>query len=258
MSINATAATTRSLPAGKLYEIATRFFFGNVRARLRLVTAKVERGSDWFGKSEFFFGVTVKPRQVDFELFHQSPEAENCYGPFSTEDFTDSRVGCDWADPNTRLIWEGCLDASKLAPDSDRGDVIDMVLRIDIYVGERDIYGVGFSDNVIFRKQYYLRAVLDDQLTLFRHVGEQFMQKEKEYGKYIPKDEDVMTPTASGWEFLIGGTGFRATLGLELDYIPEDGSAVPLRDRIAANGARSVIGKSGMPSPSSETSVPGA
>ena len=65
------------------YEIATRFFFGDVLARLRLVKADVTRGGDWFGQSEFFFGVSIKPRQVDFELFHQSSEAENCYGPFT-------------------------------------------------------------------------------------------------------------------------------------------------------------------------------
>jgi PGAP1-like protein len=240
------------------YEIATRFFFGNVRARLRLVAAKVERGGDWFGKSEFFFGVAVKPRQVDFELFHQSAEAENCYGPFSKEDFTDSAVDVGWADPKTRLIWEGCLDASKLAPDPDRGGMIDMVLRIDVYVGERDTYGVGFSDNVIFRKQYYLRALMDQQLTLFRHTGEQFMQKDREFGKFVPKSEDVMIENASGWEFAVGGTGFTATLALELDYVPEDGPSIPLRDRIASSGVRGVLGKSGMPSPSSETSVPGA
>jgi alpha-beta hydrolase superfamily lysophospholipase len=240
------------------YEIATRFFFGNVRARLRLVAAKVERGGDWFGKSEYFFGVSVKPRQVDFELFHQSTEAENCYGPFAKEDFSDSSGEFNWADPRTRLIWEGFLDASKLSPDPHRGGLVDMVLRIDIYVGERDKYGVGFSDNVIFRKQYYLRAVLGEQLTLFRHTGEQFMQKEKEHGKYVPKREDHMTETPSGWEFPVGGTGFTATLGLELDYIPEDGPAIPLRGHILTSGLRGVTGKSAMPSPSSETSVPGA
>ena len=35
---------------------------------------------------------------------------------------------------------------------------MDMVLRADVYVGERDTFGIGFSDNVIFRKQFYLRA----------------------------------------------------------------------------------------------------
>ena len=30
------------------------------------------------------------------------------------------------------------------------------------YLGERDLFGVGFSDNVVFRKQYYARAIFDD------------------------------------------------------------------------------------------------
>ena len=71
------------------FEVATRFFFGNIKVRLKLVKAKVTRGKDLFGKSEFFFGVSIKPRYVDFELFHQSAEAENCYGPFSKEDLSD-------------------------------------------------------------------------------------------------------------------------------------------------------------------------
>ena len=130
---------------------------------------------------------------------------------------------------------------------------------MDIYVGERDRYGMGFSDNVIFRKQYYLRAVLGEQLTLFRHTGEQFMQKEKEEaGSTLPEVEDFMTETASGWEFRIGGTGFTGSLGLELDYVPEEGPCIPLRDYIGTNGARGLSGKSGMPSPSTETSIPGA
>ena len=33
--------------------------------------------------------MSVKPRRVDFELFHQSAEAENCYGPFRTADLSD-------------------------------------------------------------------------------------------------------------------------------------------------------------------------
>ena len=65
------------------FEIATRFFFGN-SARGSLSSGHITRGLDLFGKSEFFFGVAIKPRAVDFELFHQSAEAENCYGPFET------------------------------------------------------------------------------------------------------------------------------------------------------------------------------
>ena len=44
-----------------------------------------------------------------------------------------------------------------------------MVLRMDCYVGERDSHGLGFSDNVIFRKQYYVRAILSGPLTLYCH-----------------------------------------------------------------------------------------
>jgi hypothetical protein len=58
------------------FEIATRLFFGNLAVRLNLVKAKVTRGKDVFGKSEFFFGVSIKPRKVDFDLFHQSVEAD--------------------------------------------------------------------------------------------------------------------------------------------------------------------------------------
>jgi hypothetical protein len=84
------------------FEIGTRFFFGNVRARLRLVSAQVHRGKDLFGKSECFFRVSIKPRRVGFDLFHQSPEAENCYGPFSQVDLNDPEPGFGWLDP-TRL-----------------------------------------------------------------------------------------------------------------------------------------------------------
>jgi pimeloyl-ACP methyl ester carboxylesterase len=62
------------------YEIATRFFQGNVRARLRLIEGKIERGGDWIGKSEFFFGVSIKPRGVDFELFHQARTPRTAMG----------------------------------------------------------------------------------------------------------------------------------------------------------------------------------
>jgi hypothetical protein len=232
------------------YEIATRFFFGDTRARLKLVTARVTRGHDYFGRSEFFFGVSIKPRKVDFDLFHQSVEAENCYGPFTKDDLTDTEVGMPWADPATRLIWEGYLDTSRLVKDPVRG-VTDMVLRLDFYVGERDTYGVGFSDNVIFRKQYYLRAVLDGPLVLYRHADERFMSKD-----YVPPDPDRCRETASGWSFMVSGTGFEATFEIELDHVPEDGDPVPLR--AGATHAATDEMRTAMPRPAGETDAPGA
>lgn len=235
------------------YEIATRFFFGNVRMRLLLQSASVMRGGDWFGKSEFFFGVCIKPRQVDFELFHQSAEAENCYGPFREADLSDPVIDFPWANSARKLIWEGYLDTSKLIKDPERG-VKDMVLRLDFYVGERDTYGVGFSDNVIFRKQYYLRAVLEDPLTLYRHEDEKFMKKD-----YVAPVPDKMTQDQTGWSFEVKGTGFKATLGVELDYVPLDGSPVPLLDYMEElPGSQMGEEFSAMPTPTGETAIPGA
>jgi pimeloyl-ACP methyl ester carboxylesterase len=212
------------------FEVATRFFFGNIKVRLNLLTAKVKRGKDLFGKSEFFFGVSIKPRRVDFELFHQSAEAENCYGPFSKEDLSDKSadgVSFNWADGDRgeRLIWEGWLDtgASALATDRPRetargGDAQkpaqpdDIVIRLDFYLGERDLFGIGFSDNVVFRKQYYARAVFDnvsDLATLRElvlHTGEDFTDP--------AQAKPMRKKSLTAWEFDITGTGFDATFGL--------------------------------------------
>ena len=88
----------------------------------------------------------------------------------------------------------------------------DIVMRLDFYLGERDLFGIGFSDNVVFRKQYYARAVFDDvsDLATLRelvlHTGEDFTDRTK------AETMDRKSPTT--WEFDIGGTGFKATFGL--------------------------------------------
>ena len=119
---------------------------------------------------------------MDFDLFHQSVEAENCYGPFSATDedgdvdFSEplEKLAFEWAD-DQRLIWEGYLDTSQVMPDPSTG-VRDMVFRLDFYVGERDLFGIGFSDNVVFRKQYYLRTLLnEDPPQLYLLNNESFM-----------------------------------------------------------------------------------
>lgn len=216
------------------FEIATRFFFGNLKARLNLVSAKVKRGKDLFGKSEFFFGVSIKPRGVDFELFHQSVEVENCYGPFSKEDLSDTSadgIAFNWVDGDKgdRVIWEGWLDTGAITLGTDRprkdaketGDAAqspsDIVMRLDFYVGERDLFGIGFSDNVVFRKQYYVRAVfgdLDDLRsvqTLALHTGEDFNDPTLSL--------EMSKKAANIWEFDVSGTGFEATLRLTFDPV---------------------------------------
>jgi hypothetical protein len=202
------------------FEVATRFFFGNVRSRLRLVKAKITRGKDWFGKSEFFLGISIKPRAVDFELFHQSADAENCYGPFSQEDLSDKNIAFPFADDN-KLIWEGYLDTRAILED-DSINPKDMVMRLDFYLGERDLLGIGFSDNLIFRKQYYIRALLPPIMKLYLHTGEEFAQE-----GFNPSNDREMRRTADGWEFDVLGTGFEGTFRIEIDQVPEEGEPIP-------------------------------
>jgi PGAP1-like protein len=214
--------------ARESFEIATRFFFGNIHARLRLVKGKVLRGKDFFGKSEFFFGVSIKPRKVDFDLFHQSTEAENCYGPFSKEDadgnvnFSEKQneLAFPWAD-DQKLIWEGNLDTSQVIPDPSTS-VRDLVLRLDFYVGERDLFGLGFSDNVVFRKQYYVRGLMQKPIALYLHTDERFVSKD-----FQPAPSDQMKKNDGHWQFNVTGTGFEGTFSIELYEIPEEGQPVP-------------------------------
>lgn len=211
--------------AREAFEVATRFFHGDVHARINLISAEVTRGLDRFGKkSEIFFGMSVKPRRVDFELFHQSAEAENCYGPFRTPDLSDAldEKAFGWAGPE-RLIYEGWFDTSRISPAGlervTSAEQRDLVIRLDFYVGERDLLGIGFSDNVIFRKQYYLRAVAAGPESLAASLETIQM--------YLYDDEDF-TDTAARqslafengtWSFAIGGPGFTAQLGVQLERV---------------------------------------
>jgi pimeloyl-ACP methyl ester carboxylesterase len=221
------------------YEVAMRFFHGSHRVRLWLDRAEVRRGKDWFGRSEFYFGVSIKPRYVDFNLFHQSPEAENCYGPFAKADFSDclpdltaelrkplamagdSTTG--WAGPD-RLIWEGWIDAGAKPEETAPG----LVFRLDVYVGERDSYGIGFSDNVIFRKQYYVQALPGEPLGLFIHTGEELLsargpKTRDELDRLAEDDPDApvqrAVPQRAGgqWSFVARGTGFEGTFRLAIE-----------------------------------------
>jgi hypothetical protein len=204
-----------------------RFFHGDVRARLRLADARVTRGKDAFGRSEFFLGVCIKPRLVDFELFHQSAEAENCYGPFHHEkldDVLDDR-GFDWLEPEDRTVWEGWLDTRVRRAGRSAGD---LVIRLDVYVGERDSWGMGFSDNLVFQKQYYLQAFPEPPVRLFLHTGEQYLSDQRptdtaellrlvEAASAEDGEAVVACAEVNGeWQFPVRGTGFTATFGLRL------------------------------------------
>ena len=192
------------------FEIATRFFHGDIHARLRLVEAQISKGRDWLGKSEFFIGVSLKPRGVDFDLFHQSKEAENCYGPFRNNELDDTDVAFDWLGPDRtrRVLYEGWLDSGQAPPEAD-----DLVMRLETYVGERDLFGIGFSDNLIHHGHCYVQATLDDGLKLFKHAGE----------KFTDAGEPLQQLPDRTWLLPITGDGFQAKFGIELSFVPEEG-----------------------------------
>lgn len=224
------------------YEVTMRFLHGTHKVSLWLEEASITRGGDWFGNSEFYFGVSIKPRYVDFELFHQSAEAENCYGPFSSADLSDplpeladelrrplAEPGdrtTGWAGPD-RLIWEGWIDGRIKPSDEARG----MVFRLDVYVGERDVHGIGFSDNVIFRKQYYVQVFPGSDAELFLHTGEQYLSErgtndaarlreiaaaDAHLGVKAPVQRLQEIQGRPGWYLDVEGTGFTARLRIAI------------------------------------------
>jgi pimeloyl-ACP methyl ester carboxylesterase len=220
------------------FEVAMRFLHGDVYARLRLVDGRVTRGKDAFGRSEFFLGVCIKPRGVDFELFHQSAEAENCYGPFNSvrldDDITERGFG--WADPAERLVWEGWLDTRARSGAGPARN--DLVVRFDVYLGERDSWGLGFSDNRVFQKQYYVQAFSQPELRLYLHTGEQYLSAQRpadatELIRVVDRaaraddDPSVIACESQDGEWLlpVKGTGFEATFGLRLTRVDADISA---------------------------------
>ena len=103
-------------------------------------------------------------------------------------------------------------------PDKSTG-LKDLVFRLDFYVGERDLFGIGFSDNVVFRKQYYLRTVasVPPELYLLTMRGSWTTARPPHRPRPLPRTEQ-------GWTFDVGGTGFKGTFQVEIDNLPDEGT----------------------------------
>ena len=193
-----------------------RFLFGNTRMRVFLDSASVKRKSDIFGRDEVYIGLSIKARRLDFELFHQSAAAENCYGPFSKPDLLDGTV--TWAGAN-RLIWEGFLDGTA-RPDGSS----DIALRLSLYVGERDLTGIGFSDEVLMQEPIYLQMRNTTQtFSMFSHPDMGFSDPaSRRRGSELAAGPD-------GWRLDLANDRFECTLRFEVDTIPVEGLPRPLK-----------------------------
>lgn len=149
------------------FELAARFFFGDVRASIRISSAEIRKRYDGYralsgfldGKPEFYVGFSVKPRQVDFFLHQQDKESENCFGPIDHHVLEPSDFVFDRED-HTRdgLIYEGVFNYA-LRGHNAAGEE-NLVFRFDTYVGERDGYLLGHSDTVIVQAQSYFEVRL--------------------------------------------------------------------------------------------------
>jgi len=91
------AAPTQSSPLANPARSQAGSSSGNVDARLNRLDAEIQRGFDRFGKSEIFFGVSIKPRKFDFDLVHQSAEAETTPAPVHSKDVSDVDPTFGWA-----------------------------------------------------------------------------------------------------------------------------------------------------------------
>ncbi|WP_238154425.1 hypothetical protein [Ornithinimicrobium sufpigmenti] len=103
-----------------------------------------------------------------------------------------------------------------------------LVFRLDVYVGERDSHGLGFSDNVIFRKQYYVQVFPGEtRAEVFLHTGEQYLGRcdaqdveglreiaraDEHLGGKAPVQHLTETGSRPGWFLDVEGTGFAGRL----------------------------------------------
>ena len=108
-------------------------------------------------------------------------------------------------------------------------------MRLDFYVGERDLFGLGFSDNVVFRKQYYVRAVFGDIADLSTLQAIELHNKEQ----FTHPDPSMRRVAPDKWEFEVGGTGFKATMRLSFPKFPRTASLTSRSERRARQRHRS-------------------
>ncbi|HEY0866631.1 MAG TPA: alpha/beta fold hydrolase [Fimbriimonas sp.] len=152
------------------FELATRFFFGNVQVTVRCLRAHIHDRRRGFlevvkgaldGVPEYYLGFSLKPRDIDFFLHYQKEDSENCFGPYSKADISQEEFVRDRHDPSKNgVIFEGFLNSALGKFDTGRknaGELKNMVVRFDIYVGERDSFLLGHSDQKIVDAQSYIR-----------------------------------------------------------------------------------------------------
>ena len=97
-------------------------------------------------------------------------------------------------------------------------------MRLDFYIGERDLFGVGFSDNVIFRKQYYAARRLTTRYRRRIWLSSCHTVKTSPMPTYMSPMERLKPVGSSRSEARASQGGS----GSSLNWVPEVGWPTPL------------------------------
>lgn len=163
------------ITARESFELATRFFFGDVNLKLKVNSFKIAENNasrtlvskitDWLdGRPEVFVGFSVKPRDLDFYLNYQKPDSENCFGPFDRYDLTTKDFTLPY-EGEEGVVFEGFLNAAlaKFDEEDGKGTLQNLVFRLDIYAGERDQKLLNHSDTELVQAQTLVVVTPTDQ-----------------------------------------------------------------------------------------------
>jgi hypothetical protein len=114
--------------------------------------------------------------------------------------------------PNWTL-WEGWVDRSRITRDTG-----DLVFRLELYVSERDSFGVRFSDDVILHRQLFVRVAPPEGGTVQDGVGGISWSENPRLSAdgTLGKPATPMGDAGLAWQFAVDYADFEATLAIEL------------------------------------------
>lgn len=156
------------------FELATRFFFGDVHASVKLISAQInpaqlqglQKLAGLVGDARgYYLGFSVKARRTDFFLNRMDGAGENCFGPFSfpagqAQLLTSQDIRWDETDPQKDgTVFEGFFNSALARPGAEQA-VEDLVFRFDTFLDQRDAYLLGHSDTSLVSQQSYFEVRL--------------------------------------------------------------------------------------------------
>jgi pimeloyl-ACP methyl ester carboxylesterase len=206
------------------FELATRFFFGNVEVTVKVNFARIHDRRAGLGEifkkaidgaPEYFIGFSVKPRSLDFFLHYQKEDSENCFGPFSESSLGPADFRWDPADRSLDgVIYQGFLNSAlgRFTESKNQGDLVDLVVRFDVYVAERDSFILGHSDQMLVDTQSYFKVQkVDDQFEIL------FIPNLSDDTNAIKAEMQSVKDGVATYTLTLDQTNFKQNIDLDLE-----------------------------------------